>query len=167
MLRKLPLGAFVLLALLLVAFRSIIRKRKMRPQLNNNRFALIQPVQKRNWKGQVGKTPDGFLTFQTVVDGVRAGFINLFQTYINAGFNTIAKIFDSNRAFPVYGDPGKGKLYTDLVSKFTAIAPDKVLTLEDVKKVGKAIARVEGGANWVSNEDFDLGFQMAKSYLKI
>lgn len=93
--------------------------------------------------------------------------INLFQTYINAGFNTIAKIFDSNRAFPVYGDPGKGKLYTDLVSKFTAIAPDKVLTLEDVKKVGKAIARVEGGANWVSNEDFDLGFQMAKSYLKI
>lgn len=80
MLRKLPLGAFVLLALLLVAFRSIIRKRKMRPQLNNNPFALIQPVQKRNWKGQVGKTPDGFLTFQTVVDGVRAGFINLFQT---------------------------------------------------------------------------------------
>jgi len=140
--------------------------KRNRPQKANNPFALRQ-MKPSKWRGLVGAASDGFLEFDSPLLGVRAGFINLFQTYYLRGFNTIEKIFDSNRVFPVYGDAGKGELYKKLVSEFTGINRYSLLSVDDVFKVGRAIERVEEGRNWVSDLSFVAGWKAAKMYLKL
>lgn len=158
---RLLLGLLLLFALVSIPFLNMSPRTKR----TNNPFAL--KGKPKVWKGQTGVADDGFLTFQSASFGVRAGFINLYQTYIFKGFNTIEKIFDSNRVFPVYGDPGKGELYVKLVSDFSGIPKDKKLTHLEIKEVGRAIERVEGRHQWVSDVDFDNGYEMAIDYLNI
>jgi hypothetical protein len=161
MLARLLAGLLLLFGLALVLFRNM----KSRTQIENNPFALIN--QSITFKGQIGRASDGFLKFQSPVFGIRAGFINLFQTYYLKGFDTIAKIFDSDRAFPVYGDPDKGELYAKLVERFTGIDQNETLTKAQIFEVGKAIVRVEAGKDWVSDPDLINGYKMAIEYLVI
>lgn len=139
------------------------------PKDNNNPFALIQQVPSA-WQGLKGKRPNGFLQFADPVYGVRAGFINLVNTYINKGLNTIEKIF------PVYAPKGHGdndpKSYIATVSKVSGIPKNKIITTpEQIYAIGKAIVQVEEGifkdsANqigWLSKADFDKGFDLAMS----
>jgi len=139
------------------------------PKDNNNPFALIQQVPSK-WQGLTGKRPNGFLQFADPVSGVRAGFINLINTYINKGLNTIEKIF------PVYAPKGHGdndpKAYINNVAKLSGIPKNKIIqTPEQIYAIGKAIVQVEEGiykdsANqigWLSKPDFDKGFQAAMS----
>ncbi len=132
-----------------------------------NPFAIMQQKPSK-WKGLLGKRPNGFLIFDNSVNGVRAGFINLVNTYLNKGLNTINKIF------PVYAPSGHGandpQSYIKNVSKLSGIAPDTVIsTPEQLYKIGKAIIQVEEGIykdnqtiiGWVSKKDFDSGFAEA------
>lgn len=97
--------------------------------------------------------------------GVRAGFINLFQTYIWKGHDTIEKIF------PLYLGGVKDKnndpdVYVKMVSQWTGIPSDQPLNnLEHVFLVGRAIERMEEGRQWVSDIDFMMGWKAAKIYL--
>lgn len=134
-----------------------------RPQKNNNPFAIMGGDSK--WKGMTMKASDGFITFDSPVNGVRAGFINLINGYINGGYNTIETIF------PRYAPKGHGsndpESYIKNVSNLTGIPRSKKLeTNEDVYKVGKAITQVEEGKFWVSQKDFDTGFNNALSSTK-
>lgn len=128
------------------------------PQESNNPFSLIQ-TKPSAWQGLVpGST--GFLKFTAVKYGVRAGFINLVNTYLNKGLNTIAKIF------PVYApsrDPRNNPAaYVANVEKITGIPRDQVISTSDqIYKLGKAIIQVEEGKFWVPQADFDEGFKLA------
>ena len=129
------------------------------PKKHNNPLALIQPVPS-NWQGLQGSTASGFLIFQTPVWGVRAGFINLVNTYLNKGRNTIEKIF------PVYAPKGHGgndpEAYIKRVVSLTGIARNEVVsTREQLKKIGWAIHIVEEGRAWLSVNDFNSGFDLA------
>lgn len=136
-----------------------------RPQVNNNPFALIQPNPSA-WQGLKGKNPDGFLIFNDAYSGIRAGFINLINTYINKGLNTIEKIF------PVYAPAGHGdnvpEDYIKRAVQLTGIPRNQPITKpEDIYKLGKAIVTHEEGKFWVSQADFDKGFKAAMEAKKI
>jgi hypothetical protein len=129
------------------------------PKANLNPFAIIQPNPSA-WQGLVGKTSSGFLTFQSAMYGVRAGFINLINTYLNRGLDTIEKIF------PVYAPAGHGNnipsAYIASVERLTGIARNqKIESEQDLYKIGKAIVQVEEGTFWVNQKEFDDGFKLA------
>lgn len=128
------------------------------PLSNNNPFALIDDTPSA-WQGLVpGST--GFLKFINPMYGVRAGFINLVNVYLNRGLNTIEKIF------PVYAPSGHGSnnpsSYIATVERLTGIPRNKVISSsDDLYKLGRAIVQVEEGNFWVSQADFDEGFRQA------
>lgn len=136
-----------------------------RPKTNNNPFAIIQEVPSA-WQGLTGSATDGFLTFQSPMWGVRAGFINLINTYFNRGLDTIEKIF------PVYAPLGHGnndpEAYIANVVRLTGIPrSQKLTTPEQWYKLGQAIVQVEEGSAWVPKDQFDEGFKRALEAKKI
>ncbi|MBL7862594.1 MAG: hypothetical protein JNJ65_15620 [Cyclobacteriaceae bacterium] len=131
------------------------------PKQNLNPFALIQQSPSA-WQGLIGKTSSGFLIFQSAYHGVRAGFINLINTYLNRGLDTIEKIL------PVYAPAGHGSndpgAYISTVERITGIPRNKKIETEaDLFALGKAIVQVEEGNFWVSLQDFEAGFKAAIS----
>jgi len=56
-----------------------------------NPFALIQKVPSK-WVGLKGTQPNGFLIFDTTNNGLRAGWINLHNTYFKRGRDTLKEI---------------------------------------------------------------------------
>lgn len=137
------------------------------PITANNPFALIQaPGRADKWIGLVGQYPNGFLIFDTPLNGARAGIISFINTYLKRGINTIEKIF------PIYapGGPGTGNnpdLYVANVVKFTGIPKNKPLTnAGDIVKVLKAITRVESGQDWLSNPILVSAYEYAAEYTK-
>lgn len=136
-----------------------------RPKQNNNPFALIQQVPSK-WQGLAGKQNDGFLTFDNPMFGARAGFINLINTYLNRGINTIEKIF------PIYAPAGHGanvpEDYIKRVVNLTGIARNKPITEPaEIYKLGKAIVTHEEGNFWMPQIDFDAAFKSAMQAKKI
>lgn len=130
-----------------------------RPKQNNNPFAIIDETPD-SWKGLIGKAPDGFLKFDKPENGVRAGFINLTNAYIKKGLNTIEKIF------PVYApsvDPRNNpEVYVNTVVKLTGIPRNTpIISQDQIYKIGKAITTHEEGSFWVTQKDFDAGFNAA------
>ena len=131
----------------------------MRPQANNNPFAIMDTTPDP-WKGLKGKAVDGFLIFDNPINGVRAGFINLTNTYLKQGYNTIEKIF------PKYAPAGHGanvpEDYIKRVVSLTGIPRNTpIQTKDDIKKLGKAIVTHEEGKFWLTQKDFDQGFDDA------
>ncbi|MFM9952409.1 MAG: hypothetical protein ACKV1O_31050 [Saprospiraceae bacterium] len=129
------------------------------PQQSNNPFAIIQRTPSA-WQGLEGSTSSGFLIFALPVWGVRAGFINLVNTYLNRGLNTISKIL------PVYAPLGHGgndpEAYIAKVVRITGIGRNQAITTqEQLKKLGRAIITVEEGNFWVRESDFQEGFRLA------
>jgi len=107
-----------------------------------NPFALIQKRPDK-WQGLVGNV-NGKLQFQNDVYGARAGYINLFNTYINRGLNTPAKIF------PVYAPKGHGandpQKYIFLIEKIVGIkANEPINTMQKFYDLGRGITQVERG----------------------
>lgn len=125
---------------------------------NNNPFSILQ-IRPSQWRGLVGTEKNGYLKFDSVLNGARAGFINLIQQ-VNAGHNTIEKIFSN------YGDPGHEETYRAFVSKDTGIPRLKPITnYEDLFKIGRAIVKMEAGKFWVDPVTFRAGLDEAiKSY---
>lgn len=169
--QKLLAGLFLLLGLVFMAFQFIrslksqpSQPNQTRPQRNNNPFALLQKIPS-NWVGLAGKDDDGLLKFDTPMNGVRAGFINLYNRYFKQGLFTI------NQIAPVYTGlpPGKWEAYAQGLSSISGIPRDRGLIgdLEstELKKLARAIERMEAGYQWVSNTDFENGFQLAKTYI--
>jgi hypothetical protein len=130
--------------------------RLSKPQRANNPFSLIQKKPDK-WRGLLKSDTKGFLYFDSVSNGVRAGFINLYNRYLNRGLDTIEKIF------PVYAPPFENdtEAYIRTVCKLTGFTPDQKLNPNDFEKLGRAIIQVEAGKFWVNEDDFQKGFLMA------
>mgnify|MGYP000719443881 CR=1 FL=1 len=123
----------------------------------NNPLALIQK-KPDNWNGLVGVTSGGFLKFASVSLGARAGYINLVNTYLSRGRNTIAQII------PIYAPKGHGAnnpdAYISALSKFTGIGPNEKIKPNQLFKLGLGIARVELGFH-PNESEMRSGFNLA------
>jgi hypothetical protein len=136
------------------------------PITNNNPFALIQTFGKANkWRGLINQLPSGFLVFDNAENGVRAGFINFFNTYLARGVNTIESIF------PIYApekDKNKHEQYIQAVVKLTKIKRNEpITTAEQILAIGRAIIRVESGKDWIDNATLITGYQLAANQVEL
>lgn len=123
-----------------------------KPQRNNNPFALVQTFPD-NWQGYTGGKP--FLSFDNPANGVRAGFINLYNRYLSKGLNTIDLIA------PVYTGIANWNDYAQGLSKISGLNIETKITLDNWAKLGRAIEQMENGYRWVSDSDFNEGLKMA------
>jgi hypothetical protein len=126
----------------------------------NNPFALIQPYGKASpWNGLKGQRENGFLVFDTVENGLRAGFINLYNTYLKRGRNTIASII------PVYAPDG-GEPYIKFLERYTGFNRNKVIQSQgEVLKLAQGIVHFEAGKNWISPAKIASAQVVALEYL--
>ena len=126
-------------------------------KLYNNPLAIIQKKPDQ-WQGMIGHTSGGFIKFSSIAYGARAGYINLVNTYLSRGRNTIASII------PIYAPKGHGAnnptKYIELLSELTGIAPNEKIKPSQLYKLGLGIARVETGYN-PSESDMKKGFDLA------
>lgn len=139
-------------------------------QQTNNPFALIQTYGGASrWKGLAGQRADGFLVFDTPRNGIRAGFINLVNTYFKRDRNTIASII------PVYAPdsvkPDGSNPYISFIEKQLKINRNQKIdykTQPDLLfNLGLAIVQFEAGKQWVSKQDFTNGYNDAMEYLEL
>lgn len=130
-----------------------------RPITSNNPFALIQSKGKADaWQGLKGQLDNGFLVFDTPANGIRAGFISLYNTYIRRGINTI------NQIIPVYAPDsipkqgGKNNYINFLVSQYKIPADKKLTTAADFINLARGISHFEAGKNYLSDYDLKKGY---------
>ena len=124
------------------------------PERNHNPFSLLQ-LKPSKWRGLVGSETNGFLKFDNVVHGIRAGFINLIQK-INRGDDTIDEIFQN------YGDPGHEETYKAMVEKVSGIQRHTLIsTPYQLGLVGRGIVVMENGSFWLNPDDFQKGLELA------
>lgn len=129
------------------------------PIQSNNPFALIQK-KPDNWQGLKGTTPNGFLIFDTPLNGTRAGFISFINSYLKRGFNTIEKIFP--RYAPATDPRNNPEQYISNVVRMTKIPRNlPITTAEQIIAIGKAIIKIESGENWIDNATLVSGYQFA------
>jgi hypothetical protein len=138
------------------------------PITSNNPFALIQPYGRADkWTGLIGQWPNGFLKFDTPLNGARAGLISFINTYLKRGINTIEKIF------PIYAPGGAGSgndpdAYIRNVELWSGVPRNKPLTdTTDILKVAKAITRVERGRDGLPNNTLVAAWEFAAQYTGI
>jgi len=146
------------LILFLSGKKKLLSSVKNLPERSNNPFGLVQMFPS-NWIGLKGKNQNGFLEFDSPLNGVRAGFINLHNRYFAMGLNTLATIY------PVYSGLSDASEQIKTLSQLTGFTPNQILSKVDYSKLGRAIERIENGSNWVSTSDWNNGFVSAKKYL--
>lgn len=149
--------AFLLTKNSMTAMATAMTGKKARPQRNNNPFAILQP-HPSNWIGLAGKDGDGLLIFDSALNGVRAGFINLYNRYFSQGLNSINKIV------PVYTGLSDWKGYANGLARVTGFGLDELITRDKIKHLGRGIERMEAGYQWVTDSDFDKGYNLATEY---
>jgi len=133
-------------------------------QQTNNPFALIQKYGKPSpWKGLKGQRESGFLVFDTVENGLRAGFINLYNTYFKRGRNTIATII------PVYApekDKRKVEAYIRFLENYTKWDRNKVISIPtETLLLGRGIIHFEAGQAWIPEREIQQAHSVALQYL--
>jgi hypothetical protein len=168
--RKFSVGLLVLFVLVSIVSLVILLSKKLttnqlpRPQRNNNPFALIQQTPS-NWVGLAGTddsaVPKGFLRFDSPVNGVRAGFINLWNAYFSKGLRSIGAIAHK---YLSGADIQTIEAWERGVAQFSRYGVDQQLTWPQAFDLGRAIERFENGSQWVDIADFTKGYNMATQY---
>ena len=104
-----------------------------------------------NWKGQIGKSAKGFAIFDTMVNGLRASFINL-RTYHKRGITTIRKIVYTWA--PVADNNPNNENYIAYIVSKSGLNADKelVFDFETYSKVVKYMAYFESNYTPTDNE---------------
>jgi len=86
----------------------------------------------------------GFRKFDTLVNGFRAMFVLLKHSYIDNGYNTIAKILPR---YAPSADANNPNEYINSVEEMTGIDRNQVLSsYNDLLPIVKAMAKIETGA---------------------
>lgn len=107
---------------------------------NNNPFNLIF-LPSVQWRGQLG-TDGRFAVFDTPLNGIRAGIINIHTKFTRDGLNTVRKLL--NRLSPSFENPTEA--FITFVSKRLNVAPDQPLVFSNVIiPLSKAIIQFENG----------------------
>lgn len=137
-------------------------------QKYNNPFALIDPTPD-NWRGLTGMLSNGFLQFDTLKNGLRAGLINLKNVY----FKPHGGVTTTKQLTPVYVGTPWGKTskfgdnpitYADSILKYTGIGHDTPIRWNDKKQIvalARAIIQVEAGKLWVDDADISAAYDLA------
>ena len=123
----------------------------------NNPFALIQTAPDK-WQGLVpGST--GFLQFDSVENGARAGMITLINTYLRRGRDTIGKII------PVYApEPEAQKIenYIAFLENKTGMhRDDQIKNVDQFLKLAKNITWFEAGKDWIPESTIKKAYNQA------
>lgn len=130
-----------------------------RPITSNNPFALIQSKGKADaWQGLKGQLDNGFLVFDTPANGLRAGFISLYNTYLKRGVNTINKIIPVYAPDSIPKQGGKNNYINFLVTQYKIPADKPIVTASDILNLAKGISHFEAGKNWLSDNDLKKGY---------
>lgn len=129
----------------------------------NNPFALIQRIPDK-WQGYVRSLPSGFLVFDTPLNGARAGWINLWNTYLSKGINT------PNKIVPIYAPDGGGKngAYANFIATRLGITTDTPITsAKQIWELGRAIVFFEAGRDWYPDTQLYEAYNLAKQRVKL
>ena len=130
-----------------------------RPITSNNPFALIQTKGKADaWQGLKGQLDNGFLVFDTPANGVRAGFISLYNTYLKRGVNTLNKIIPVYAPDSIPTTGGKNNYINFLVTKYKIPADKPILTASEIINLAAGISHFEAGKAWLSDFDLKKGY---------
>lgn len=138
-----------------------------RPITANNPFALIQAKGKADaWQGLKGQLDNGFLVFDNPVNGARAGFINLYNTYLKRGINT------TNAIIPIYAPdsitPSGKNNYINFIKTQYKIEPNKpITTYADIINLARGIIHFEAGKSWLSDSDIKLAYNQARQKVNL
>lgn len=132
---------------------------------NNNPFALIQKKPDK-WQGLKSVDNGGFLAFNDVFSGLRAGMINLKNGYFKRGLNTPNKIVEKYLGAKLgelnnTGDSPTN--YAASIKKIAGISGNEVINPENKAQflaLCKAIITVEAGQNWVKNSDLEAAYNV-------
>lgn len=93
------------------------------------------------WNGVTGQDSDGYATFDTLENGIRAMGVDLL-TKIGRGLNTVAGIVS------VYAPPSDNnptEIYIDQVAAWSGFNPHQQLTRADMPALAAAMIRFENG----------------------
>ena len=129
----------------------------------NNPFALIQKPADA-WQGLTGSKANGFLIFDTAVNGSRAGWINLYNAYLKLGINT------PNTIIPKYAPDGGGRdgAYAKFIAQRLNITTDTAITTpKQIWELGRAIVYFEAGKDWLPDAQLYQGYQLAKQRVNL
>ena len=135
----------------------------MSKPLNYKNPINLRPFKYPYYIGQSGVAPDGEAIFNTWLDGIRAGIMDLNLKIDSHGYNTL------NKLIPVFAPASDGNntnAYINYVSKQTGFKPDQQLVSDNatIKALFMAMAGEEMGYYGLSNppftpNDVDLGIQ--------
>lgn len=117
---------------------------------NNNPFN-IEFRTSIQWRGQVG-TDGRFVIFDSPLNGLRAGMINIHTQITANGFNTIRKLIQ--RLSPSIENPTEN--FITFVSEQTGIAAEQPIQYDrDILPLSKAIVTFENGENPFSDSLYE------------
>lgn len=121
---------------------------------------MIQKVPSK-WVGLKTPEPGGFLVFDSKINGLRAGWINLHNTYFKRGRNTL------NAIIPVYAPDSVlksgGNNYIKYISgKYKIPATKKITSSQDIFNLGKGITEFEAGKPWISDKELIDSYNLAR-----
>lgn len=107
---------------------------------NNNPFNIeFRPS--IDWRGQLG-TDGRFAVFDTSLNGLRAGMINIHTKFVRDGANSVRRLIPI--LSPSFENPTEA--FIQFVSRTIAVAPDAPLVFQrDIIKLSKAIVTFENG----------------------
>lgn len=108
--------------------------------LRNNNPLIINQTTPDPWEGLEGNDPDGLLIFNTEIDGLRAGMINLYNGYYLTT-PTIRQL--SERYLPE--DPVYNQVMSDELSRHLDLDEDVVIPQEKWKDVPCVVAYFASG----------------------
>jgi hypothetical protein len=120
----------------------ILRERQQPRGLRNNNPLNIRATTD-NWRGKVGADDAGFVVFDDVHNGLRAGVIILKNYREKYGLNTISAII--SRWAP--SNENDTQSYIDSVARQTGINANQALDVSDYPAVIAAMIRHENGKN--------------------
>lgn len=114
-----------------------------------------------SWQGLIGVDSNGFNIFDSAANGLRALFINLINSQVNHGRDTITQIIS---AWAPPSDNNPTSAYIKNVANAAGVSPNTSIALTDQSTalpVAAAIVRQEQGGNPFTDADYQTAFNAA------
>lgn len=110
--------------------------------IRNNNPGNIRFDSRNNWQGQIGKDSDGFVIFDTPLNGLRAS-AKLLRNKMNKGQNTIAALVSSWAPATENNTPA----YIAAVARSLGVSAGARLNATHLQGLLSAIVKHENGGN--------------------
>ena len=118
--------------------------------IRNNNPMNLEFRSSIQWRGQLG-TDGRFAVFDTPVNGIRAGMINIHTKMVRDGLNSVRKIL--NRLSPSFENPTES--FITFVSRRMGVGADQPLTFaQHILPMSKAIVFFENGEDPYTDDQY-------------